>query len=78
MSNAQAVSQIPSVTETTRQPAGASTPTTPSKKALWTGRILTGIGVLFLLFDGVNKVIQHPAAVEGTGFDSAASPVWRR
>lgn len=66
MSNAHAVSQIPSVTETTRQPANASTPASPSEKALWTGRILTGIGVLFLLFDAVNKVIQHPAAVEGT------------
>jgi hypothetical protein len=33
--------------------------TTPiSKAALWTGRIITSLIVLFLLFDGVTKVIK--------------------
>jgi DoxX-like family len=38
-----------------------------SKKALWTGRIISGWLVLFLLFDGVVKVIKLAPAMEGTG-----------
>jgi hypothetical protein len=38
-----------------------------SKKALWTGRIITGWVVLFMLFDGVVKVIKLAPAMEGTG-----------
>jgi hypothetical protein len=38
----------------------------PSKKALWAGRILSGLTVLFLLFDAMIKVIQHPMAMQGT------------
>lgn len=35
-----------------------------SKKALWTGRILSGLPILFLLFDGVFKLVRPtPAAV---------------
>lgn len=37
-----------------------------SMKALWTGRILSGLAVLFLLFDATGKVLRVPAAVEGT------------
>ena len=37
-----------------------------SKKALWTGRVLSGLAVLFLLFDAGVKVLQHPMAVQGT------------
>jgi hypothetical protein len=36
------------------------------KKALWTGRILTGLVVLFLAFDAVIKLLEVPAAVEAT------------
>jgi len=37
-----------------------------SKKALWSGRILSGWLVLFLLFDGVVKVLKLAPAMEGT------------
>jgi hypothetical protein len=37
-----------------------------SKKRLWAGRILTGLVVLFLLVDGVMKVMRASVAVEGT------------
>jgi len=39
-----------------------------SRGALWTGRVLSALGVLFLTFDGVIKLTGHPsvatAAVE--------------
>jgi DoxX-like family len=38
----------------------------PSMKALWAGRILSGLAVLFLLFDATIKVLELPVAVEGT------------
>ncbi len=34
-----------------------------SMKALWTGRILSGLVVLFLVFDGVSKVIKEPHVI---------------
>jgi hypothetical protein len=37
-----------------------------SSRAIWTGRILSGLAVLFLLFDAVLKVLRLPPAVEGT------------
>lgn len=37
-----------------------------SNKRLWTGRILSGLVVLFLLMDGVMKVMLASVAVEGT------------
>lgn len=42
-----------------------ATQTAPaSKKTLWTGRILTGLSVLFLLFDAIFKLIRPtPATV---------------
>ncbi|HJT23433.1 MAG TPA: DoxX family protein [bacterium] len=33
---------------------------TGSKAAFWTGRVLSTICVLFLIFDGVTKVLQDP------------------
>jgi DoxX-like family len=36
------------------------------KKALWTGRILSGLVVLFLAFDAAVKLLEVPAAVEAT------------
>ncbi|MDR3618194.1 MAG: DoxX family protein [Paludisphaera borealis] len=36
----------------------------PSKKALWIGRGLSGLGVLFLLFDGVGKVLKIAPVME--------------
>ena len=38
----------------------------PSNTARWTGTILSALAILFLLFDGVIKVIQRPEAVEPT------------
>jgi hypothetical protein len=35
-------------------------------KAIWGGRIMTGLVALFLLVDGVVKVLKLPVAVEGT------------
>ena len=46
--------------ESSTQPAAGST------TMLWAGRILGGLVVLFMLFDGVIKVLKLPAAVEGT------------
>ena len=37
-----------------------------STAALWTGRILTGIFVLFMLFDMTMKFLQPPEAIKGT------------
>ncbi|GHG92660.1 DoxX family protein [Comamonas sp. JC664] len=39
---------------------------TSSQKALWTGRALSGIAVLFLLFDATGKLLQIPEAQQGT------------
>ena len=44
-----------------------ATPSSPrSRRALWGGRTLSGIAVLFLLFDASVKVLQLPIAVEAT------------
>jgi hypothetical protein len=44
----------------------SATQTAPvSRKRRWTGRILSGLAVLFLLFDAVIKLIKIPAVVEG-------------
>ena len=37
-----------------------------SSRTVWTGRTLSGIAVLFLLFDAAIKVLRVPMAVEGT------------
>jgi DoxX-like family len=38
----------------------------PSKKRLWTGRIMTGFAALFLFADGVAKLFKPAPVVEGT------------
>jgi len=38
----------------------------PSPAARWTGRVLTGIAILFLTFDAVVKLAGAKEAVEGT------------
>jgi len=35
-------------------------------KAIWTGRVLTGLAVLFLLFDGIGKLLEVQPVVDGT------------
>jgi DoxX-like family len=39
---------------------------TVSKRALWTGRVLSGIAILFLAFDASVKLLKPPFAVEAT------------
>ncbi len=49
-----------------------------SKAQLWTGRILSGLAVLFLLFDGVTKLMRVAPVVEATlqlGYPESAVPV---
>lgn len=48
-----------------------------SKGRLWAARVMGGIAVLFLLFDGVSKVMRAPQSVQGTtalGFSPAIVP----
>jgi hypothetical protein len=37
-----------------------------ASKTVWTGRVLSALAVMFLLFDSVIKVLKLPPAVEGT------------
>ena len=50
--------------------ATAVRPTTPTAQASsrrrWTGRIIGGLAVLFLLFDTVGKLLTLPPVVDGT------------
>ena len=43
-----------------------SSPVPVSKKQIWSGRILSGLPALFLLMDGVMKLIKPAPVVEGT------------
>ncbi len=52
--------------ETGNRPDTAAPGTQSSKKALWTGRLLSGFAVLFMLFDATIKVLELPVAVQGT------------
>jgi uncharacterized membrane protein (UPF0182 family) len=49
-----------------------------SKAGLWSGRIITGLVVLFLLFDGVTKVLKVPAVLKAAARlkFSTAQIVW--
>jgi hypothetical protein len=40
--------------------------TTQRPTAVWVGRILTGVAVLFMIFDGVTKLMKVPQVVEAT------------
>lgn len=58
----------------------ASTEAAPtSKKMIWTGRIMSGLVILFLIFDGVTKLIKIDPVVEAfaqLGYpDSLALPI---
>jgi hypothetical protein len=37
------------------------------RKRLWAGRIITTLSILFLLFDGVGKLVKPAPVVEATG-----------
>jgi hypothetical protein len=47
-------------------PASAAPTAVPSRKALWTGRVLSGLAALFLAFDGGFKLAMPPEAVAST------------
>lgn len=49
-------------------PAGAVTaaPARATPRGVWAGRVLSGLAVLFLLFDAAMKLASHPEAVAGT------------
>jgi hypothetical protein len=49
-----------------------------SSARMWGGRIMSGFAILFLLFDGMIKVFQLPAAVDGSvqfGYRAGLTPV---
>ncbi|MCU7766400.1 DoxX family protein [Priestia megaterium] len=37
-----------------------------SKRQLWIGRIMSGLVILFMLFDGITKLLRLSSVVEGT------------
>jgi hypothetical protein len=39
---------------------------TSSKRAVWTGRILSGIAAAFLIFDSVGKLLRVQPVIDGT------------
>ncbi|MBL8718603.1 MAG: DoxX family protein [Myxococcales bacterium] len=44
----------------------ATSAITPSRAALWTGRVLTGLIAAFLLFDAIGKLVPVAPVVEAT------------
>jgi hypothetical protein len=46
--------------------SSAASTESPRRKAIWTGRVLTGLAALFLLFDTGIKLAMAPEAVAGT------------
>lgn len=52
--------------ETGNPPHAVALGSRTSNKALWTGRILSGFAVLFMLFDAAIKLLELPVAVQGT------------
>jgi hypothetical protein len=43
---------------------GTDTTATGSSAAIWTGRVLSGLGMLFMVFDGVIHVMKIPVVVD--------------
>ena len=39
---------------------------TDSRRALWAGRVLSGLAVAFLIFDGAGKLLEVQPAVDGS------------
>lgn len=49
-----------------------------SRKRLWTGRVITALAVLFMLFDSITKLIKVDAVVKASaqlGYPEGAIPV---
>ena len=47
-------------------PAAALSPASPTRRALWASRVLSGIAVLFLAVDAAVKLLVAPEAVSAT------------
>src|SRR5690606_34122570 len=47
-------------------PSGSAAAPAASKRALWTGRVLSGLATLFLLFDGTYKLFASEEAAAAT------------
>jgi DoxX-like family len=58
--HSQTIGTLPTARGAGHERAGAS------RKALWAGRVLSGVAVAFLLVDAGFKILRLPAAVEGT------------
>ena len=43
-----------------------STSRASSKRTLWTGRVLSGLAVGFLIFDSVGKLLEVQPVIDGT------------
>jgi uncharacterized membrane protein YphA (DoxX/SURF4 family) len=67
-----------SVLSTPTALAPSSSPaSSPSRSRLWLGRVLTGLPVLFIAFDGLMKFMDLPQVVEATekiGYHRSALP----
>jgi DoxX-like protein len=50
----------------TTTPYFAEAGATSSSAQIWTGRVLSGLAVLFLLMDATMKVLRPPFVIEGT------------
>ena len=62
----------------TTHPVGETTTPSAGRAAARTGRVLTALLTLFLLFDSVTKLMQLPMVVEATqqmGFPASTVPV---
>lgn len=54
------------MTATTQANAIPAIPASINKGALWTGRAISGLAILFFLLDGVMKLFKPAVVVEGT------------
>ena len=67
LSIAQFSTQHPQLTSPSAQALSPTRTRTPGTRAqLWTGRVLSGLAVLFLTFDATLKLLHLPEAVSGT------------
>ncbi len=62
------------------KPDEQTTPLSARKagKKIWTGRIMSAVAVLFMLFDSISKLIKTPQVVEATaklGYPESMIPV---
>lgn len=66
VATANSVSTSAKAMNSTSQPSNPSNTSAIGRGQLWTGRVLSGLAVLFLTMDGVMKLIKPAPVVEGT------------